>query len=232
MQLHLSTLSICFIFWVTSFLNLAQTDSKFGIGFSYSPGFSFISHTNQKDIDIALYDEIKSSEYGIVTHDLALFGMYQLSQKFEVNFGIGFHSTGYQTRAYQPLIDNPEFDQVKFKTSASYFTIPINVNYFMTDHFYITAGGAVEFNLNHTTRRIETLGKEETTSKMEANDEATPIYSFLNLKIGYQIDFSNTLQFRIAPCIRYTPSDYLTDEAAINRRFLEFGGEFSLIKKF
>lgn len=232
MKRSLTSLGICLILGMNSFLNLAQTASKFGVGFSYSPGFSFLSHTNQKDIDVALYDEIKASEYGIVTNDLALFGMFQLSPKFEINFGIGFHSTGYQTKAYKPLIDNSDFDRVKFKTSSSYFRIPINVNYFMTDHFYLSAGGSIGWNVNHTTRRIETLGNEETTSKMEANDKASSFYSFLNFKIGYQFNFTNSLVFRIAPCIRYSPSDYLTNEAAINRRFFEFCGEFSLIKKF
>ena len=161
----LLTLSFCLILGLNSFLSLAQTNSKFGIGFNYSPAFSFVQHSNQGGIDSELFDEIKASEYGIITHNVELFAVYKLSSKFEINLGIGFHNCGYQTRNYTPQIDNFVFDQVKFKTNASYFTIPINVNYFITDQFFLAAGVSLGLNLSHSTRRYETLGNEESSSK-------------------------------------------------------------------
>ena len=192
----------------------AKTESKFSIGFNFSPDYNFRtikSSENGSGVDVVVEsrNEREIEKFGYTTgFNLSI----SLSKKVAFETGIKYSNKGYQTKAIDFVFEgNPTNPLLPAKATHryiyQYIGVPLKLNLFFGEgdlRFVSGIGITTNFLLNVQSRNNFEYsdGKKETT-KSKDTDGFNKIDVSPTLSLGIDYKLTNTIHLRAEPTFRY-----------------------------
>lgn len=193
-----------FIFFVISllfFLRLGLSqESRFKLGISVSPMYSWGLITNDGNTPQWLEDKYNESEIGKVSLSSSFTVEYRFNEKIQLGAGLGYQNNGQRTKkSVLFFIDNPNNPsgnpnppiESRMVYNHHNLEIPIFMSYSILPRFYLVGGISPVINiLNTSTSVLYYLEGEGDTERTVIEDNSTDfrrVNLFANLAIGFNL---------------------------------------------